>query len=232
MFPDITNGGWSALLAGLIISPHCVGMCGPLYCSFIPIKKSGTSASKETLQLAYHSGRVFSYTMIGVLAGLLSLSFVKAFDWDVSRYFPWILVAMLLLVAMGLDKIIFKNRFSHNSWTSRLVLSTRKLPRELSTLAMGMLTPLLPCAPLYMVLWVALVSGSPLFGAQLMLGFCLGTIPLLWLSQSQFLRNREKWSTRTIQIVQRSLAAITALIIVVRILWIGGPLSGGVCIAT
>jgi uncharacterized protein len=231
MFPDITEGGWSALIVGLIVSPHCVGMCGPLYCAFIPIRKPG-APNQETLQLAYHFGRVISYTTIGILAGSLSLGFVKAMDWDISKYLPWILVAMLTIVATGLDKIIFKPRGSHGNWSTKLVISVRKLPGELSTFGMGLLTPLLPCAPLYMVLWVALISVSPLFGAEVMLGFSLGTIPLLWLSQSQFLRNRDKWSTRTVHIIQRGLAAAAAIIIVARLLFVGGVLSGGVCIAS
>ena len=230
MFPDVTQGGWSALLAGLIVSPHCVGMCGPLYCSFVPIRKSG--APQETLQLAYHLGRVISYTMIGALAGSLSLTFVKALDWDISRHLPWVLVVMLLLVAGGLDKIIFKPRSAKGKGLSKLIFSVRKLPGEISTFGMGILTPLLPCAPLYMVLWVALISSSPMFGAELMLGFSLGTIPLLWLSQSQFLRNREKWSTRTISIIQRGLALIAAMIIIARMFLVGGFMSGGACIAS
>jgi uncharacterized protein len=231
VFPDITEGGWSALIAGLIVSPHCVGMCGPLYCAFIPIKKPG-APNQETLQLAYHFGRVISYTTIGILAGSLSLGFVKSLDWDISKYLPWMLVAMLASVATGLDKIIFKPSGVHGKWSAKLVLSVRRLPGELATFGMGLLTPLLPCAPLYMVLWVALISGSPLFGAEVMLGFSLGTIPLLWLSQSQFLRNREKWSKRTVHIIQRGLAAVAAIIIIARLLWVGGLLSGGVCIAS
>ena len=231
MFPDVTQGGWSALLAGLIVSPHCVGMCGPLYCSFIPVRKHG-APQQETLQLAYHLGRVISYTLIGALAGSLSLTFVKALDWDISRYLPWVLIAMLLAVAAGLDKIIFKPRPPKGKGLSRLILTVRRLPGEISTFGMGILTPLLPCAPLYMVLWVALISGSPLFGAELMLGFSLGTIPLLWLSQSQFLRNRGKWSTRTVSIIQRGLAFVAAAIIIARIFLVGGFMSGGACIAS
>ncbi len=228
MFPDVTTGAWSALLAGLIVSPHCVGMCGPLYCSFVPIKKSGG----ESMQMAYHMGRVISYVTIGILAGSLSLGFVQTFQWDFTRYLPWALVVLLVLFSLGFDKFLNNKRFGSPKFLAKLMILSRKLPGEVSTLVMGLLTPLLPCAPLYMVLWVALVSGSPFFGAQIMLGFSLGTIPLLWIAQSQYLRNRDKWSGKTIQIVQRSVALIAAIILVIRIIYVGAPLEGGACIAS
>jgi len=228
MFPDVTAGAWSAFLAGLIVSPHCVGMCGPLYCSFVPIRKNGG----ESMQIAYHTGRIISYTLVGTLAGSLSLGFVQAFQWDITKYFPWVLVAMLLLFALGFDKLFNSKRIASPKFLARLMLKSRRLPGEVSTFAMGFLTPLLPCAPLYMVLWVALISGSPFFGAQIMLGFSLGTIPLLWLAQSQFLRNRDKWSSRTVQIVQRSVAIAAALILAARLIYVGTPLEGGACIAS
>lgn len=225
MFPDVSAGAWSAFLAGLIVSPHCIGMCGPLYCSMVPVRRSGG----ESLQLSYHFGRVISYVSIGILAGALSLSFVQAFRWDISRFLPWALVGMLLLFALGLDKWIQPKHRRSPRFLSRWMLKSRSLPSEVSTLAMGLLTPLLPCAPLYMVLWVALVSGSPFFGAQIMLGFCLGTIPLLWLAQSQFLRHRQKWASGTIRVIQRSLALIAAIVIMVRMIMIGSPLDGAAC---
>ncbi len=228
MFPDITDGAWSAFLAGLIVSPHCVGMCGPLYCSFAPIRKKGG----ETLQLSYHLGRVISYVTIGILAGSVGLSFVNTFKWDVTRYLPWALVVLLVFFSLGLDKLLNKKRIGSPRILARLMGKSRRLPGEVSTLAMGLITPLLPCAPLYMVLWVALVSGSPFFGAQIMLGFSLGTIPLLWIAQSQYLRNRDKWSSRTVIIVQRSVALIAALILIARLLYVGAPLEGAACIAS
>ena len=184
------------------------------------------------MQVAYHLARIISYTLVGTLAGSLSLWFVQAFQWDITKYFPWVLVAMLLLFAMGFDKWFSGKRIASPKFMARLMLKSRSLPGEVSTFAMGFLTPLLPCAPLYMVLWVALISGSPFFGAQIMLGFSLGTIPLLWLAQSQFLRNRDKWSSRTVQIVQRSVAVAAALILAARLLYVGTPLEGGACIAS
>ena len=184
------------------------------------------------MQIAYHMARILSYVLVGILAGSLSLGFVQAFQWDITRFFPWVLVVMLLLFALGFDKLFNNKRLASPKFIARMMLKSRKMPGEVSTFAMGLLTPLLPCAPLYMVLWVALVSGSPFFGAQIMLGFSLGTIPLLWLAQSQYLRNREKWSGKTIQWVQRSVAVAAAIIIAARMIYVGTPLEGAACIAS
>jgi len=233
MFPDVSQGLWAAFLAGLIVSPHCVGMCGPLYCSVLPAMQSAKSGwGQEGMQAMYHLGRIFSYTLIGALAGTLSLPFAQWFELDWVQYMPWVLVVFLLAFAMGFDKWLQRK----NRWSPRLPrrISTlpRKIPGEASGLVMGIFTPLLPCAPLYMVFWVALVSASPLFGAQIMLGFSFGTIPLLWLGQSQFLRNRQKWNTKTVLYVQRGLAVVAAMVIAARMIWIGAPLEGAACIAS
>jgi uncharacterized protein len=123
MFPDISQGAWSAFLAGLLVSPHCVGMCGPLYCSLAPIRKTGG----ESLQLAYHFGRVLAYVLIGILAGSLSLNFFRMFQWDASRYLPWALVALLLAFAVGLDKLLRFKRVPQPKFVSRWLLKSRHL---------------------------------------------------------------------------------------------------------
>jgi uncharacterized protein len=230
MLPDITQGGWQAFLVGLIVSPHCVGMCGPLYCSLISIAQSKESGPSEYQQLAYHAGRVLAYTTLGMLAGAISLYAYGIFSWTPFRFLPWLLILLLLIFALRLDRWLPKARLVPREASQLMLKRVRRLPAIVAGLAMGVCSPLLPCAPLYSVLWVCLLAGSPVFGAQLMLGFSLGTIPLLWLSQSQFLRHQAKWSSKRVQWIQRSLAALAALILIVRLLAIGDPASGNACL--
>lgn len=230
MFPDVSEGAWMAFIAGMLVSPHCVGMCGPLYCSILPKIQPNGGAARESIQALYHLGRIISYTAIGALAGAISLAILKVFNLQWIQQLPWLLVFFLILFAVGLDK-----------WIQHRIPFKLKLPRKFSEvrrrvsgegtgLILGVMSPFLPCAPLYMVFWVALISGSPLFGAQIMLGFAVGTIPLLWLAQSQFLRNREKWTSKTVLRVQRGLALVAALAIAYRMIWIGGPMDGSSCV--
>jgi len=79
--------------------------------------------------------------------------------------------------------------------------------------AMGFATPLLPCGPLYFMVALALLSGSALRGAEMMLAFGLGTVPLLWLAQTQFHWVRQKLSPLWLGRMRITLALATALII-------------------
>jgi sulfite exporter TauE/SafE len=227
MMPDVSGGAWQALLAGLIVSPHCVAMCGPLACSFL-ISGSQAGAGSEYRQSAYHVGRVCAYTALGFLAGALSLPLVRVFEWDLSRFLPWLLVLLMLAFALGMDRWMPKSTWLA-LWHGRLQRKMQGRSGLFAAFSIGAFSPLLPCAPLYSVLWVALVSASPAFGAQVMLGFSLGTIPLLWLLQSQWNRRFRFWTPGRLRLFQRMLAAVAALVIAARLIWLGAPLSGNTC---
>jgi sulfite exporter TauE/SafE len=79
--------------------------------------------------------------------------------------------------------------------------------------AVGLATPLLPCGPLYLLVTLALLSGSALRGLEFMLAFGLGTVPLLWLAQSQFYWVRQKLSPLWLDRTRAALALATALVI-------------------
>ncbi len=82
---------------------------------------------------------------------------------------------------------------------------------------MGLLTPFLPCGPLYLVFGAALLAGSAAKGAEFTLAFGLGTVPLLWLAQHQFHRIRAKLTPLTMGRVRRGLALVTAVVLAVRL---------------
>ena len=82
---------------------------------------------------------------------------------------------------------------------------------------MGLLTPFLPCGPLYLVFGAALLAGSAAKGAEFTLAFGLGTVPLLWLAQHQFHRIRAKLTPLAMSRLRRSLALVTALMLAWRL---------------
>ena len=91
-------------------------------------------------------------------------------------------------------------------------------PRKPAAAAMiGLASPLLPCGPLYMIFGLALFSGSALKGAEFAIGFGLGTLPLLWFAQSQFMRIQFKMTSMKLLRIQRSLALIAALLVAWRL---------------
>ena len=93
---------FAALLAGLATSLHCAGMCGPIACGV------GTLAKSEGERLAaasiYHGTRLFSYGVIGGICGALGRQPLKWFFDSPAVLLPWVMVAVMLMMAFGLDK--------------------------------------------------------------------------------------------------------------------------------
>lgn len=76
---------------------------------------------------------------------------------------------------------------------------------------------MLPCGPLYLVFGVALMTGSALAGAEFLLAFALGTLPLLWIVHMQMGRIRRWLSPARLRLIQRSMALLFAAIIALRL---------------
>ena len=84
-------------------------------------------------------------------------------------------------------------------------------------MVMGLATPILPCAPLYLLFFACLATGSAVQGAEFALAFGLGTVPLLWLTQHGMqkiqLRLGPQWMPR----LRKSLALLAAFIMAWRL---------------
>ncbi|WP_238710172.1 sulfite exporter TauE/SafE family protein [Oceanipulchritudo coccoides] len=211
------TGPWPAFIAGMVTSLHCAGMCGPLACYIAP--KPGSASSFATVASLYQIGRLISYTLIGGLAGglgMVALGWVDIYQHSLSRFLPWLLVMFFLLVAFRIDKYFPKPAFL-TPLLMRLQQRAQALPRPLSGLLVGILTPLLPCGPLYAVFGLALMTQSPIRGAEFLLLFGLGTLPLLWVVQAAFSRWQGAISPVAISRIQRGLALIVAVILGLRL---------------
>src|SRR5512145_2846733 len=67
---------WTAFLLGLVGSLHCAGMCGPL-----ALALSAKSRSPDAFlarPLAYHVGRLLTYSALGLVFGLLGQTLALA----------------------------------------------------------------------------------------------------------------------------------------------------------
>ena len=108
----------------------------------------------------------------------------------------------------------------------RLQSWMRGRSRVQAAAALGLATPLLPCGPLYFLISLSLLSGSVVRGIEFMLAFGLGTVPLLWLAQTQFSWVRRTLSPLWLGRMRMTLALITALVIAWRLratLGLAGP---------
>jgi sulfite exporter TauE/SafE len=165
----------SVLLASLVGSAHCVGMCGGLV----------TSVCRTRAQWAgYQAGRFLSYSLLGALAGWLGHALLK------DGALHWIAWASALFMAAGFFALAaraWKGQAPHFSLVPNRLLSwlyrkTRRLP-----LLMGFLSAALPCGWLQTFVLAAAATQSAAAGAGLMTVFWLGTLPALsatpWLMQ-------------------------------------------------
>jgi len=196
-----------AFLVGLAGSVHCAGMCGGIVGALslprapalaarapafpVPVRTvAASSGASLTYVGAYNAGRIASYMTAGALAGGLaggagSLASLAALP-AVQAGFYW--AANLMLVALGL--------FLMDAWRglARVEQAGQALWRHLAPLlrrangartggarmfALGALWGWLPCGMVYSVLVTAMLSGSALDGAGVMLAFGLGTLPML-----------------------------------------------------
>jgi sulfite exporter TauE/SafE len=204
------NSPATAFVAGLVTSLHCAGMCGPLACSLLPVR--GDRSDAQTVSSVYHVARLAGYATLGLLAGGIGRAPLLWISQSALRWLPWVLVLFFVGLALRWDrhlpKIAALGRF-----TSKLQGWMRGRSRVEAAAALGFATPLLPCGPLYFIVSLALLAGSAVRGAEMMLAFGLGTVPLLWLAQTQFHWVRQKLSPLWLGRMRLTLALATAAVI-------------------
>lgn len=168
----------SALIFGLLGSFHCIGMCGPI-AFMLPVDR--TNKTKQVLQImSYHFGRLFTYSLIGLLFGFLGKGFYFfGFQQQLS-----IIVGILMILVILLPKTFQKYNFSKS--INKLVMKVKSaLGKELKKkgndtfFTIGFLNGFLPCGLVYMAVFGALATSNSFSGSLYMFLFGLGTIPLM-----------------------------------------------------
>jgi len=213
MSPATTVAG--ALVLGLATSVHCVGMCGALACGVTALP--GGETKRLVAASGYHLGRIVSYALIGAICGALGEQPLKWFFDSPAVLLPWVLVVALLAVGLGLHKRLPRPKFI-DRWVAKARMKAFRVSATRGGLALGLATPLLPCAPLYFLVFAPLLaSGSALKGAELAAAFGIGTVPLLWGAQFSFHKLSAILSPKAIPRLQRGLAILAALVIAWRL---------------
>jgi sulfite exporter TauE/SafE len=173
-----------AFMAGLAGSGHCLGMCGGIVAALAVACPDVSSGQRIRLNLAYHIGRVFTYTLLGLLAGVASQI---ALITTLKTPLYWLFAsANIFVVVIGLSTAfglrgLNLSRLDGSSWSFmsnmlRRAATQASLP---SFFAAGLVMGLIPCGMVYGVLITAVTRGSWLRGGGQMLAFGLGTIPAL-----------------------------------------------------
>ena len=205
---------YTALIAGLVTSVHCVAMCGPLSCAFTPNKPG--DAEPAVVLTSYHLSKLLSYAIVGTLAGAFGSVVIRTVEASWLSLLPWILVVFFLIVAFRLDRFFPKPKWLGGYYRKATARFSR-LNKPFAAGLIGFASPLLPCGPLYMIFGLALFSGSALKGAEFAIGFGLGTLPLLWFAQTQFMRMNKRVTPQTLIRIQRVVAFVAALVVAWRL---------------
>jgi len=174
----MTDPGYaSAFALGLAGAGHCLGMCGGIAAA---LNMGGQQSTAVTL--AYHSGRICSYTLLGGLLGLAAGSSDLA-GWPIILLY----LAGLLLIGMGLyiadwwRGMALLERAGARLWQPVQRFSSRWLPVRHwpQGFALGLCWGLMPCGLIYSSLAWAATAGDASRAAALMFAFGLGTLPAM-----------------------------------------------------
>jgi sulfite exporter TauE/SafE len=175
----------SAFLMGLIGSTHCVGMCGGI----ISALSTNLASDKHvggifTIQLFYNVGRITSYTLFGLMAGLFSSKLMDllpdphAFSMIIAGVF---FVLLGLYISQLLNSFRYLEAAGQKLWTHIEPLGRKYVPASTIGQAwrLGLVWGWLPCGLVYSALALSMTQLNPIHAGLSMLVFGLGTLPTL-----------------------------------------------------
>ena len=176
----------AALVAGLIGSAHCFGMCGGIAGAMgMAAAQNGVRGGRLGLHATlYNVGRITSYVVAGVIVGLLGSALGGMID--LPSWSLWlrgitglVLVLLGLQIAFGWRLLTFLERGGARLWRRLSPLAGRLLGKRgaINALGLGMLWGWLPCGLSYSMLLIAATTGTAVGGGAIMLAFGLGTLP-------------------------------------------------------
>jgi len=165
----------TGFLVGLLGSFHCIGMCGPIA---IALPKTNNLVFSRLL---YNFGRVITYSMLGLLFGLLG-SRLEMFGLQRIISISLGVLIILTVITPISYRIKLSNRLGLYKLVGMLKMYFGKMFKNHSNssmLVIGMLNGLLPCGFVYIGITGAIAVGSTLNGMLFMTMFGLGTLPVM-----------------------------------------------------
>ena len=179
----ITGSYITAFLLGLFSTVHCIAMCGSVIGALtlsLPAEVRESQRRMLPYVLNYNIGRILSYTLAGLIVGLLSAPLLEVNGHAVLRY-----LSVIVMIAMGLYLAGWFPKFAHMErigapiwrWLQPIghkLLPVRRLPQAFM---LGAIWGWLPCGLVYAALAVAATVGEPVTASLVMLSFGLGTLP-------------------------------------------------------
>jgi len=176
-------GYWLIFLIGILVSFHCVGMCGGLVVTYTASHQAEKKEKAFSFlpHFQYNLGRMISYTIIGAILGGFGSFFA------INPTFTGIvtLVAGVFMVLMGLSLLtnfrwLEAIKLRTPSFIAKFLYKQRHTSKPKGPFIIGLLNGFMPCGPLQSMQLYALASGSIVRGALSMGVYSLGTVPLMF----------------------------------------------------
>ena len=215
----------AGLLLGLSSSLHCFAMCSGIAAS---LSLAATSHAKRPAHdvlvatLLIQSGRITGYMFAGAIVGgvgsgvfgLLDRSVMNTvLRWAAAVSMGWIGFSMICSHSLP---PVFYRIGSCVSDLMNVINDAVRLPSSGKDFLSGAVWGFLPCAMVYAALFYAMLSGSWLGGAAVMLGFGLGTLlPLVGASLGiPLLRRRavSVWLRTTVGLAIMMIGVVSVII--------------------
>jgi sulfite exporter TauE/SafE len=174
------------LIASLVGSLHCAGMCGAFLAFAIGVDPA-ERRSRFRLQAAYHFGRLATYTTLGAAAGSVGAVFDLA-GRTVGLQRAAMAGSAIVIAGFGIITLAraLGVRVPRAPVPAVLTTTLARAHTRLATqppmfraLSVGLLTTLLPCGWLYAFVAVAAGTAHPGLGAAAMAAFWVGTLPVM-----------------------------------------------------
>ena len=174
----------AVLVASLLGSVHCAGMCGAFVCFYAGGAPRGAGFRAHA---AYNAGRLASYASLGALAGLIGARVNSLGELaGVSRAAAVVAGTMMVLWGAGRIAATLGVRLPASGIAAPLqrrltsaLAAARGRPPVVRAGLTGLLTTLLPCGWLYTFVATAGGTGHAAYGAAVMIVFWAGTLPMM-----------------------------------------------------
>ncbi|MDX9791081.1 MAG: sulfite exporter TauE/SafE family protein [Candidatus Kapaibacterium sp.] len=208
---------------GILGSFHCLGMCGPIAMA-IPHRSTGkTGVALESL--VYNFGRVATYTIMGLLLGIIGAPLRLSGFQEYVSIATGILMLLFLIIPRKYYSGVNDIRF-FGSIVKKIKSQFQQFFKSKSILSLfilGLLNGLLPCGLVYIALAGSFASGGIIESGLYMTAFGIGTVPmmaLIYFSKNLLTINFRKKLTKAIPYG----VAIVAVLMIMRGMSLGIPL--------
>ena len=189
-------------------------MCGPI-AFMLPVDRNNTYKKVTQISL-YHIGRLLSYSIMGLVFGLIGKGLnLFGFQQQLSIIIGVVMIIVILIPYKTFNKYnVSKPIYKVISKVKSGLGSALKKKTSDTFLTIGFLNGFLPCGLVYMAVFGAIAGGNAAEGSLYMAFFGLGTIPLM--TTAIYFSNFLKGAMR--QKIQKAIPVFVVLIGVLFIL--------------